>query len=84
MQEAPPGWLTVAEWAQRIGRQWNTAGRRLNAAKRAGIARSQMFKARDGGNLGRSQAHWWIDGVSDEIARGAGKNKGLGYAARVK
>ena len=71
----------MEQWAHRIGRKHNAARVRLNEAKRAGIARSQLFKDRDGGNLGRSQAHWWVDGVSDEIAQGAGKKKGGGYGA---
>ena len=83
-KEAEAGWLTVPEWAERIGRHTNTAGRRLNEAKRAGKARCQLFKPREGANLGRVQPHWWVDGVSDEIARGAPKNKGGGYVRQRK
>lgn len=82
-QEPPPGWLTVDQWATRIGRNSNTAGRRLAEAIEAKVARREMFKPKKGGGCVRVQAHYWVNGVSDEIARGVSKNKrGRGITSR--
>jgi len=61
-----------------------TAAKLLRRAEADGCARFKMFRPKEGRNINRPQAHWWVDGVSEEIARGAVKNKGGGYVARVK
>jgi hypothetical protein len=74
---APPGWLTIQQWADRIGNNFTTAARLLKKAKADGCARSQLFKPRNGENLNRTQSHWWVDGVSDKIAKQAAGSKSL-------
>jgi len=76
---APAGWLTTDEWAARIGRMPWTAANLLRRAEADGCARFKMYRPRNGRNLSRPQAHWWLDGVSDKIAPGADKKKGRGY-----
>jgi len=75
----PLGWLTTDEWAARIGRMHWTAAKLLRRAEADGCARFKMFRPKAGRNISRPQAHWWVDGVSDEIARGGGKKKGGGH-----
>ena len=84
LQEPPPGWLTIDQWAVRIGRNPNTAGKLLAQAIQANAARRELCRPRHNGNLGRVQAHYWVNGVSDEIARGEGKNKRGGGSGSVK
>jgi hypothetical protein len=79
LDHAPPGWLTIDEWAARIGRMHWTAAKLLRRAEADGCARFKMYRPKAGRNISRPQAHWWLDGVSDEIARGEGKKKGGGY-----
>jgi hypothetical protein len=76
-QFAPPGWLTVQEWAERIGNNFTTAGRLLRNAQAEGCARSELFKPRKGQNLNRTQAHWWVNDVSDKIAEDQKRDKSL-------
>jgi len=80
-QFAPPGWLTVQDWADRIGKNFTTAARLLKRAKADGCARFEIYKPTKGRNLNRTQAHWWVDGVSDKIAEQAVGRKTLTKSA---
>jgi len=74
-QEPPPGWLTAEQWAIRIGRMPRSARERLRHAEADGCAKRKMFRDSGPGAVTRSKVHWWVNGVSDEIARGGVKNK---------
>lgn len=83
MVQPPPGWLTTNEWAHRISRMSWCTRTLLMQAKADGGAECRMYRRKDGGNLKRPTPHWWVNGVSDEIARGVGKNKrGGGITSR--
>lgn len=56
-----------------------TAAKLLRRAEADGCARFKMFRPKAGRNINRPQAHWWLDGVSDQIARSAGKKETWGY-----
>lgn len=72
---AEPGWLTVNEWAVRIGRGRSTTSRLLKAAAIDNQARFRLYRPRSHDALARPLPHWWINGVSEKIASKESKGK---------
>jgi hypothetical protein len=66
--KAPPGWLTIDQWAERMGYSHSRTATILRTARLSGSATRKTFRVEREKFAKTTREFWWVRGASEKIA----------------